>query len=152
MSRRVFVMNLAKSVNPRGSFTATIVRCGSAACLQFSVPRQSGTLYFPGCTQGSFIERHRWYRVRWSLKGGSDHYVNVQAWDLRQGGYSGELEESGCVYRSFPSNLPDTGDVFIGWNGQDDGYRLKGLVDNVSLFHYRLDDRPSGCEDQAACP
>lgn len=135
-----------------GSFTAAIVPCGSAACLHFSVPRQTNALYFPGCTQGRRIERHRWYRVRWSLRGASDHYVTVQAWDMKQGGYSGGIEESGCVYRSFPSPLPDTGDVFLGWNGQDDGYRLKALVDNVSLFNYRADGRPSECEDQAACP
>jgi len=123
-------------------FKAEVVKCGQNLCLEFTIPNLH-TLVYPSQGTGNYLRTGQWYRVPWGVSKDSGHFVFVQPWDYLNGGYTSS--GGGCVYKDFNATLVDPGDVFIGWDGQNESSRVVGVVDSINFWNYIRDGKPEGC-------
>ena len=126
------------------AFRAEIVRCTGGYCLRLYAANEP-VLEFPSANTGAPLQSWRWYRMVWSAKRGGSHFVAIQPWDYLRGGYWDDISGAGCVYRSFSSDLPAPGAVWIGWDGASGVSRYYGLVDNFNLWNFVRLEMPQGC-------
>lgn len=127
------------------AFSLTLVTSANEVRLVATVAGQISVSYPP--ESGDPIERGRWYRMRWGAsKVEGAHFLQVQKWNVRNGGYFPGLNAADCAFRPWAANLPAPGDVWIGHDGSTHSETyFRGRLDNVSLITYQYYTKTTLC-------